>query len=207
MPLSLLGRKAISCSWWDQVSFTAERCLESGAIPWPRCHKSWCRPEPNSPRAGLTGLVLWQVKTRNPGVMSRGALGQLLETGEKAEVFWGVWILRGVLWNMGTLPPTQGSVLWWRSASLNVCIWPRTHTACIHQRKISGSGWREGEACRFFRGEVCNPEGKGLEQEYFQVPRGWSLTLAPPWLQGKGKTSMNSVSCAKFPEGSRNNDC
>lgn len=27
--------------------------------------------------------------------MSRGALGQLLETGEKAEVFWGVWILGG----------------------------------------------------------------------------------------------------------------
>lgn len=124
MPLSLLGRKAISCSWWDQVSFTAERCLQSGTIPWPRCHKSWCRPEPNSPRARLTGLVLWEVKTRNPGVMSRGALGQLSETGEKAEVFWGVWILGG-RWSCETWAPCHppravcydGGPLLWMYAS------------------------------------------------------------------------------------------
>ena len=172
MPLSLPGRKAISCSWWDQVSFTTERCLESGAIPWPHCHKSWCRPEPNSPRAGLTGLVLWEVETRNPGVMSMGALGQLWEMGEKAEVR----VFRGVdPWRSGGggpvkhgHPATHPGQCAMMGVPFSECMHlTRTHTACIYQSKISGSGWTEGAACGFFGGEVCNPEGKGLEWECF----------------------------------------
>ena len=156
------------------------------------CHKSWCQPEPNSPRAGLTGLVLWEVETRNPGVMSMGALGQLWETEEKAEVR----VFRGVdpWWSGGGGPVKHGHFATHpgQCAMMGVpfseCMHlTRTHTACIYQSKISGSGWREGAARGFFGGEVCNPEGKGLERECFQVPQGWSLTLGSPWLQGKGE--------------------
>ena len=76
-----------------------------------------------------------------------------------------------VLWNMGTLPPTQGSALWWGSPSLNVCIWPG-HTQHAYIRVRSQEvGERKGQLVDSLEGKCATQRAKVWSGNVSRFPR------------------------------------